>query len=48
MPKGKLDGIVIGGVTKQILRPQHLAGLLDDYLRTAPECEDRKRDRLRY
>ena len=47
MPMDKLDGIVIGEVTKQILQPDHLVGLLGDYLRTALEREDRNRDRLR-
>jgi len=47
MPMDKLDGIVIGEVTKQILQPEHLVGLLGDYLRTALEREDRNRDRLR-
>ena len=47
MPMDKLDGIVIGEVTKQILQPEHLVGLLCDYLRTALEREDRNRDRLR-
>lgn len=47
MPMDKLDGIVIGEVTKQILQPEHLVGLLGDYLRTAIEREDRNRDRLR-
>src|SRR3546814_9458239 len=47
MPMDKLDGIVIGEVTKQILQPEHLVGLLGDYLRTALEREDRNRDQLR-
>lgn len=47
MPMDKLDGIVIGEVTKQILQPDHLVGLLSDYLRTALEREDRNRERLR-
>ena len=47
MPMDKLDNIVIGEVTKQILQPEHLVGLLGDYLRTALEREDRNRDRLR-
>ena len=47
MPMDKLDGIVIGEVTKQILQPEHLVGLLSDHLRTAIEREDRNRERLR-
>jgi len=47
MPMDKLDGIVIGEVTKQLLQPEHLKALLGDYLRTAIEREDRNRDRLR-
>ena len=47
MPMDKLDGIVIGEVTKQILQPDHLKELLGNYLRTAIEREDRNRDRLR-
>ena len=47
MPMDKLDGIVIGEVTKQILQFEHLVSLFSDYLRTALEREDRNRDRLR-
>jgi hypothetical protein len=47
MPMDKLDGVVIGEATKQILQPDHLKALLRDYLRTAIEREDRNRDRLR-
>jgi len=47
MPMDKLDDIVIGEVSKQILQPDHLVALLDEYLRTAIEREDRNRDRLR-
>jgi len=43
MPMDKLDGIVIGEVTKQILQPDHLKDLLGNYLRTAIEREDRNR-----
>ena len=43
MPMDKLDGIMIGGVTKQIMQPDHLVGLLGDYLRTAIEREGRNR-----
>lgn len=47
MPMDKLDGIVIGEVSEQILQPGHLKELLGEYLRTAIEREDRNRDRLR-
>jgi len=47
MPMDKLDGIVIGEVSEQILQPDHLKELLGEYLRTAIEREDRNRDRLR-
>lgn len=43
----KLGGIVIGEVTKQILQPEHLVGLLGDYPHIALEREDRNRARLR-
>lgn len=39
MPMDKLDGIVIGEVTMQMLQPEHFFGLLCDYHRTALERE---------
>lgn len=47
MPMDKLDGIVMREVTMRILHPERLQALLEDYLRTALEREDRNRDQLR-
>ena len=47
MPMDKLDQIVMGEVTRHILQPDRLKILLEDYLRTAIEREDRNREKLR-
>ena len=47
MPMDRLDGIVIGEVTKRILDPDRLKGLLEEYLCTAIQREDRSREQLR-
>lgn len=47
MPMEKLDGIVLGEVTRRILQPERLQALLEEYLRTAIEREDGNRDQLR-
>jgi len=47
MPMDKLDGIVMREVIRRILHPERLKTLLDNYLRTALEREDRNRGQLR-
>ncbi|MFT4026589.1 MAG: recombinase family protein, partial [Novosphingobium sp.] len=47
MPMDKLDRLVMREVTRRILDPERLKTLLEDYLRTALEREDRNRDQLR-
>lgn len=47
MPMSKLDDIVIGEVTRRILHPDRLTVLLEGYLQTAQERDERHRDQLR-
>lgn len=47
MPMGKLDDIVMGELAKRILEPDRLKKLLEEYLRTALEREERNREQLR-
>lgn len=47
MRMDKLDEIVIGEVANRVLKPERLRSMLDVYVRTALEREDRNRDRMR-
>ncbi len=47
MRMDKLDGIVIGEVTKRVLQPERLTSMLEAYLRSALEREDRNHDHVR-
>ncbi|MGB3719470.1 MAG: recombinase family protein [Hyphomicrobiaceae bacterium] len=47
MRMDKLDNIVLGEVAGRVLNPERLKAMLDAYVRTALEREDRNRERLR-
>ena len=46
MPMDKLDGIVIGEVTRRILEPQRLTDMLQAYVKIASDRENEDKDRL--
>ena len=47
MRMDKLDNIVLGEVARCVLNPERLRAMLDAYVRTALEREDRNRERMR-
>ena len=46
MPMDKLDGIVIGEVTKRVLEPERMTEMLQEYVSTASEREQGNKGRL--